>query len=237
MKQVIERIIKLVRQIPIIRICAGWIYVKLLVRQFFGSQKYWIERYKEGGNSGAGSYNKLAKFKSVILNYFVKKHNVKSVIEYGCGDGNQLRLALYPSYLGFDISSVALSRCKEIFYSDRTKVFKLMDDYNGETAELTLSLDVVYHLIEDDVFELYMKRLFDSSTRFVIVYSSNKDEQNKIQAPHIKHRKFTRWVDENIRGCGLMQYIPNSQPYDGDNNEGSLADFYIYAKAEPTKRL
>ena len=112
-----------------------------------------------------------------------------------------------------------------------------MDDYNGETAELTLSLDVVYHLIEDDVFELYMKRLFDSSTRFVIVYSSNKDEQDVIQAPHIKHRKFTRWIDENAISWGLTQYIPNSQPYDGDNNEGSLADFYIYAKAKPTKRL
>jgi len=237
MKQVIERMKKLARRIPIIRTFAGWIYVRLLVRQFIGSQKYWIQRYKEGGNSGAGSYSKLAEFKAAILNDFVKKLNVKSVIEYGCGDGNQLRLALYPNYLGFDISPVALSRCKEIFYSDRTKGFKLMDDYNGETADLILSLDVVYHLIEDDVFELYMKRLFDSSTQFVIVYSSNKDEQDKIQAPHIKHRKFTQWVDENIRSWGLMQYIPNSQPYAGNNNEGSLADFYIYAKAEPAKRL
>jgi len=237
MKQIIEIMKKLARQIPIVRTITGWIYARLLVINFSGSQKYWSERYRKGGNSGTGSYKKLAKFKAAILNDFVEKQNIRSVIEYGCGDGNQLRLAIYPRYLGFDVSPVALTLCKEIFHDDKIKIFKLMDDYDGETAELTLSLDVVYHLVEDEVFELYMTRLFDSSTRFVIVYSSNKDEQDKIQAPHVKHRKFTQWVDEHIRGWRLIQCIPNSYQYTYSNNEGSLADFYIYAKAETSKRL
>lgn len=230
MKQILESVKKLLRQIPIVRTFTRRIYTKLRARQFSGSEEYWLERYRKGSNSGAGSYNKFAEFKADTLNNFVKEHNIRSVIEYGCGDGNQLRLAIYKSYLGFDVSPVALSRCKEIFHTDRTKSFKLMNNYEGETAELTLSLDVVYHLIEDEVFESYIRRLFDSSTRFIIVYSSNKDEQEKIQAPHVKHRKFTQWVDEHIRGWRLIQHIPNSYPYSGDINEGSFADFYIYEK-------
>src|SRR5437899_4317923 len=62
--------------------------------QFFGGR----------ANSGLGSYDKLAEFKAEVLNGFVKENTIKSVIEYGCGDGNQLKFAEYPSYLGFDVS-------------------------------------------------------------------------------------------------------------------------------------
>src|SRR5215210_4430947 len=43
------------------------------------------------------------------------------------------------------------------------KTFKLMEEYAGESAELALSLEVIYHLVEDEVFESYMRRLFGSS--------------------------------------------------------------------------
>src|ERR1700690_3055812 len=79
------------------------------LKPFRGSKQYWMERYKSGGNSGPGSYNKLAEFKAQVLNNFVVMNNIKTVIEYGCGDGNQLRLSNYPSYLGFDISASAIS--------------------------------------------------------------------------------------------------------------------------------
>lgn len=39
-----------------------------------------------------------------------------------------------------------------------TKQFKVVVDYNGERADLALSLDV-YHLVEDAVFEEYMTLL------------------------------------------------------------------------------
>lgn len=33
-----------------------------------GSTDYWKNRYLEGGNSGAGSYNNLAQFKAEVIN-------------------------------------------------------------------------------------------------------------------------------------------------------------------------
>lgn len=220
-----------VKQIPGVRALTRSLNASSLSKRWSGSEDYWVQRYKTGGNSGDGSYNKLAQFKAEILNAFVKDRHAATVIEYGCGDGNQLRLAEYKSYLGFDVSDLAIAMCRKTFAGDVSKQFKLVGEYRGETAELTMSLDVVYHLVEDAVFESYIRRLFDSSSRFVIVYSSNKDEQEKVQSPHVKHRKFTRWVEENTIGWKLVQHIPNKYPYNGGKTEGSFADFYIFEKS------
>lgn len=105
-----------------------------------------------------------------------------------------------------------------------------MDDYNGEKAELSLSLDVIYHLIENEVFDHYMRNLFGAARCYVIIYSSNLDEERGNSLNHIRHRKFTNWINENISGWKIKNIIPNKYPYKGDYKRGSLADFYIYEK-------
>lgn len=199
-------------------------------KAFQGSEKYWIDRYEEGGNSGDGSYNQLAEFKAEILNKFVTENNIKSVIEYGCGDGNQLSLAKYSTYIGFDVSEKAIDICMKKFIGDKSKTFKLMSDYDGESAELTLSLDVIYHLIEDGTFINYMNRLFDSSNKYIIIYSSNTDINPKEISAHVKHRAFTKWVTENKPEWALKEYIPNRYPFKENSKKESFADFFIYIK-------
>jgi len=220
---------EMIKIIPIIGPVIIKIYRELFFKQkpFPGSEFYWIQRYNSGGNSGSGSYNNLAEFKAEIINDFVKDNNVITVIEYGCGDGNQLKIAKYPSYIGFDISPKAIKICQDIFQHDKTKSFRLMTEYKGETAQLTLSLDVLYHLIEDDIFNSYMERLFNSSERFVIIYSSDYDEEQKY---HEKRRQFTKWVDTVVPGWKLIRHIPNRFPFNGRKEESSLSDFYIYEK-------
>jgi hypothetical protein len=200
------------------------------IKPFRGSTEYWKRRYEKGGNSGDGSYNELAEFKADVLNSFVQENNIETVIEYGCGDGNQLRLAEYPSYIGFDVSPVAISCCNKIFSDDKTKHFKLMDEYAGEIAQLTLSLDVIYHLIEDNIFIKYMGKLFSSSTRFVIIYSSNNDDNTINRARHVKHRQFSGWIEETQPQWKLLRFIKNKYPYAGDNKKGSMSDFFIYER-------
>jgi hypothetical protein len=88
----------IIRQIKKISLSESFIsFVRPLF--FPGSGKYWDNRYKKCGNSGAGSYGKLAEFKADILNKFISKNNIQSVIEFGCGDGNQLLLANYQCYI------------------------------------------------------------------------------------------------------------------------------------------
>jgi hypothetical protein len=199
---------------------------------FQGSGSFWEDVYREGGTSGPGSYGRLAAFKAEILNDFVKKKNIQTVIEFGCGDGAQLGLANYPQYVGVDIASSSIKRCSALFANDSTKRFYVADNLPKDLGalDLALSLDVIYHLVEDSVFEAYMRRLFDVSRRYVVIYSSNHDN-TLTRATHVRHRKFTTWIDENTPGWRTDGVIPNRFPFDPKQpEETSHADFYIYAR-------
>lgn len=198
---------------------------------FAGSAAYWETRYAAGGNSGAGSYALFAEFKAEILNRFVEQHGIQSVIEFGCGDGNQLRLANYPNYLGVDISHTAVEICRKKFASDPRKVFSVSDEYIGQKADLALSLDVIYHLVEDSVFDSYMETLFSASAMYLIIYASDTDD-NTGTARHVFHRKLTQWITTRMPAWKLIEHIPNKYPYAGDHHTGSSADFFIYKKNE-----
>jgi SAM-dependent methyltransferase len=223
---------KLVRRIPVLRVLdrrarERAARSKPSPEPFSGSRAYWKSRYAKGGNSGVGSCTKFAEFKAAILNDFVSSNGIETVIEFGCGDGNQLLLAEYPRYLGFDVSATAVALCRNRFSADSSKSFRLLDRYAGETADLTLSLDVIYHLVEDEEFDRHMRALFDAATCFVIIYSSNTDN-NEHKSKHVRHREFTRWIEENAVEWSLDLHIKNKYPYAGDYKEGSFADFYIY---------
>lgn len=216
----------MIRKIPFLRKIYFAIFPKA---KFTTSSNYWETRYKRGGNSGAGSYNQLAEFKAEILNPFVTENNIETVIEFGCGDGNQLKYFNFKSYIGFDISPAVISKCSDLYRSDKSKKFKVIDAYDGETADLVLSLDVIYHLIEDDVYHNYMKSVFSSSSNYVIIYSSCDDDHvNNNVSPHVKHRKFTTWVEKNAPNFKMIKHIPNKYPFNGDNDISSFADFYFF---------
>ena len=107
-----------IKKIPFFGLIIVYIYRKLINPQapFTSSEKYWVNRYNGGGNSGEGSYGQLAEFKAEIINEFVRRNVITSVIELGCGDGNQLKLAEYPLYIGFDVSLKALSIYVEKYF-------------------------------------------------------------------------------------------------------------------------
>jgi SAM-dependent methyltransferase len=205
---------------------------------FPGSRRYWDRRYAAGGNSGSGSYGRLAKFKATVLNSFVAENGITSVIEFGCGDGNQLALASYPSYYGVDVSEQALQTCRQRFNHDETRKFGLEPESSAGKADLSMSLDVIYHLVEDATFHQYMEALFRASRKWVVVYSSNLTEQEfkraypTQQASHVRHRRFTNWVAQHAPQWELMRRLENPYPYDVSNPEQtSFADFYFYGLA------
>ena len=197
------------------------------------SREYWEKRYANGGNSGVGSYNYLAEFKAEILNNFVTKNNINTVIEWGSGDCNQLSLANYKNYIGYDVSQTAIRICSKKFENDSTKKFFHLDNnfVNDKKADLSISLDVIYHLIEDDVFDLYMNNLFSSSNKFVCIYSTNNNSGGE---QHVKHRKFTDWIDIHMsKNWKLKEFIPNKYRISRKKREiTSQADFYFYEKNE-----
>jgi len=200
-----------------------------------GSLKYWELRYRSGGSSGSGSFGRLAEFKAQVLNAFVGNHNVKSVIEFGCGDGNQLSFADYPSYIGLDISSKAIEICKKRFKEDKSKSFFIynpfcfVDNHGLFQADLAISLDVIYHLVEDEIYEAHMSQLFRSGKNYVIIYSSDHDEYSMSR--HVRHRNFSSWIELHCKNWSLLKKIKNKYPYTlGASPGASKANFFIYNK-------
>lgn len=89
----------------------------------FDATQYWERRYSAGGTSGEGSYGRLADFKAKVINDFVVEHDIRSAVEFGCGDGNQLSLLRLPRYIGLDVSASAIRRCIARYAKDRAKSF------------------------------------------------------------------------------------------------------------------
>lgn len=196
---------------------------------FKGSGDYWRKRYRYGGDSGAGSGGQSARYKADVLNRFVAERDINSVIEFGCGDGRQLELARYRSYVGLDISPEAVALCQEKFSADASKSFVLLDQVQSQRAELALSLDVIFHLVEDEVYRDYLDRLFASAMQYVVIYSTVQESARKTLR-HVRHRAvaddIARWFPEFARMHDYESELPVPGA-DWDNG----ARFLIYARA------
>lgn len=202
----------------------GWLSLSMR-----SSGDYWERRYRIGMTSGPGSTGELARFKADFLNGFVREHGVQTVIEFGCGDGTQLALAQYPRYLGIDVSPAAIELCRKRFIGDESKSFRLQQGHSGlgqsEGSDLTLSLDVIYHLLEDDVYATYLADLFGASRHWVVVYSSNRDDA--VRARHVRHRPFVDDARRRYPEFELVRKIDNPFPAE------SFADFYVFERVPP----
>jgi SAM-dependent methyltransferase len=203
-----------------------------LLRQrlaFTGSTHFWEQNYAQGRSSGPGSYGTLGEGKSRFLNNLIRERGIRSVIEFGCGDGNQLAMADYPRYVGLDVSKTAIGLCQRRFADDKSKSFFLYEgscftDRTGIfTADLALSLDVIYHLTENAVFETYLRHLFAAGQRLAVIYSTNMEMSGT--APHVRHRRFTQWVEARCPGWTLTQVTR------GPSTEFARADFFVYERA------
>ena len=184
-----------------------------------GSEKYWSDHYAEGGNSGEGSYGTLAIFKAKIVNDLIESEGIHSIIELGCGDGNQLSLYRLSNYYGIDVHEPLLAYLRKRF--PNFKFSKWNNDILSNQWDLSMSIDVIYHLVSDEEYLKYMRRLFDLSNKWVIVYSSNFESNQQI---HVRHRKFLDWVKLNRKDFVLKKVVNNFYP------EQSSANFFIFKK-------
>ena len=208
-------------------------------RRFPGSEAYWERHYVAGGDSGPGSRGELAQYKAGFVNDFVRAHDVRSVLDLGCGDGGQLALADYPTYIGMDVSVTALRACVARFRGDEAKTFlpyaagAVSDPGGLLRADLALSMDVLFHLVEDEIFAAYLHDLFGFADRFVIVYASDGDRQSTIGS--VTDRGFTAWVRDNLPGWELSHREPNPHAWDGDVRRTTRSEFFVYRRVGDTR--
>jgi hypothetical protein len=195
------------------------IYKYFKNRFFTSSNEYWESRYLSGGNSGSGSYSDYASYKARFINEIIKKYNIKTVTELGCGDGNNLNLYKgFDKYYGYDISQTIINQNIKRF-SNQKYSFKVINDDKLPCSDLCMSLDVIYHLVETVLYKKHILQLFGNKTKYVLIYSSNF---RSLRSFHVRHRRFTNDVPNNYR-----LILKNNV---GFNN--SSARFFLFEKID-----
>ena len=160
---------------------------------------YWQTRYVAGvRGSGEGSRGKAAQRKAEFVNGLIAAHGVKTVIDWGCGDGIVAALISANRYVGLDVSPAAITLCRErVHLPGRTWL-----TYDGMVAPqlpaagLALSLDVIFHLTDDALYRRHLELLFDSAP-LVCIHSSNHDVAD--EPPHMRSREFVPGVPRGWR--------------------------------------
>lgn len=168
----------------------------------FDSIEYWQKRYATGGNSGAGSYGALGDFKASSLNSFIADHGIRSAIEFGSGDGNQLKLIRVSKYIGLDVSPTVVDAARAIFAQDPSKSFRVYDPDSfhleeNSLSDIAISMDVILHITEDARYDTYLRHLTQSSLKYLGIFNTATEEQLPRMAAHNRFRDHRIWLREN----------------------------------------
>ena len=105
-------------------------------------------------------------------------------------------------------------------------------EYTTEQAtyDLSVSLDVIFHLVEDDVYHTYMNNLFGSARKYVCIYAGNQEGETIL---HCRTRRFTDYIESNFSDWKQIAFVPNRYTFDPQNADNtSESDFYFFQRIE-----
>jgi len=138
---------------------------------WFDYKAYREERYKTWWNSWAWSYWENALFKADIINYLIDELKVNSWVEVGCWDWHNLWLYNFKEYLWLDVSAKAIEKCKNIYVADNSKEFKLYEPWKEKQRDMSLCLDVTYHIFPRKEREETILETVRLWKKYVLFYS------------------------------------------------------------------
>lgn len=100
----------------------------------------------------------------------------------------------------------------------------------GIQYEMAMSLDVLYHLIEEGIWMRHIDQLFQTAKRYVVIYAEDCDRDRGV---HMRSRSFSPYIAKIAPDWVLDFKVDNPYPYDGSDYEsGSVSDFFIYRKKD-----
>lgn len=132
------------------------------------------------GGSGPGSYpNATEEYRNVVIEV-IKTHNIKTVLDYGCGDWQFSHLipwnTLVSTYTGVDVVPSLIDNHKQKFSTDIIKFDLITDDWEMPIVDLIICKDVLQHLPNSHVTEI-LKKIKKSCKFFLVtndVFSKKK---------------------------------------------------------------
>ena len=95
---------------------------------------------------------------------------------------------------------------------------------------MTMSLDVLYHLVDYNIWTTYLDNLFITSSNIVVIFASDIDVSPT--ARHVLFRRFTPYIEKHYKCWSIEPRI--SEPSSVVSSR-TTAQFYIYRRKETCK--
>ena len=136
------------------------------------------------GTSGTGSTLEITREYRAYVEDFIKTHNIKSVVDAGCGDWTFSSAIDWngASYLGVDIASdvVATVRAKHEKANIKFQVGDITDDLPA--ADLLISKDVLQHLSNELVHNFIENNLRKGKYKWVILTNDRGSKNSDVES-------------------------------------------------------
>lgn len=209
-----------------------WLYIQrflhvILPNRQFDYATYWENRYRLGGNSGDGSYGSNARWKAELINSIYSANSLKSVVEFGCGDGAQLSDYKFSSYLGLDISPKAVDLCRSKFESDKSKNFSVITPHAShkiKKADLVICIEVLMHVTNEEDFIWTLSRIFESAADFVIILNPLGGPDVKRRSIHEEPRNLFLYLIPYLKDFSIEQIIVHPSVSIEERRAGIIGD-------------
>lgn len=155
----------------------------------FQTSAYWRTRYDRGASSGGGSRGAEATMKASLIDRVIDEVRPTSVLDFGCGDGyvSGLVTRSVPIWVAYDPNVEGKDRRPSGIF------------------DLVLSLDVLFHLPNEDEYRAYLHALFGYAKRSVFVWSTNHD--NAKGHHHVLDRA---WLADAPKAWSVTWAIPET---------------------------
>ena len=135
------------------------------------------------GTSGSGSTLEITREYRAYVEYFIKKHAVKSVVDAGCGDWTFSSAIDWgdASYLGVDIASDVIEALRKKHEKGKIK-FEVGDiTENLPAADLLISKDVLQHLSNELIHKFIKNNLRKGKYKWVILTNDRSTKNLDIR--------------------------------------------------------
>jgi hypothetical protein len=184
-----------------------------------------IDIWKKRANfSGTGSRGSLAEFKANYVNTFIKRYQIQSVLDFGCGDLYNSCMIEVEDYLGIDI--VDHKHPKKIMSKNFKTIVSKFDEFESEHSfDLCLCMDVLYHLLEDEIIylEKTISNIIKYSKKYIIIYAQDSYDLTLDYRGHLFNSPWRQILEKE--DVMLIEEQSECQA-------GSSARFFIYEKTQ-----
>lgn len=152
--------------------------------------------------SGPGSYKNNTKEVSSFILQIVKKYNIKSILDLGCGDWNWFSSLIKQirkkegfkdfNYIGWDSHPILINELNDK-YGDEYTLFQLKDIVTEEypKVDLIICRDVLFHM-KPIIINNVLDKIYSTNSKYFITttYDINKNYEDK----NIKNNNnITNW--------------------------------------------